>query len=173
METMQSKIHPDELVTSSRGRVYLIWAVLVPLGFVATHYYQMPQANRFWLLISIVGLGYMYRVMPLRVKQMRNIFLSWLVPISVGMVVSVAAFRVSDLNFLIAYLGAFWLIVMAAGYFFNGLFDAPAGWYWLAAVLNALLGLLCFTVNEFIAGQYLIASIVTAWSMLNLWLFRT
>lgn len=173
METLQSKIHPDELVMSSRGRVYLVWALLAPLGFVATHFNQMQNINRLWLAISIVGLGYMAKVMPLRVKQMRNIFLSWFVPITFGMIVSGAVFRIDSIGFLVEYLGVFWLGVMAAGYLSNGLYDRPAGWYWFAAAINVSAAVICLASIDALRMQYALAAIVTAWSMLNLWLFRT
>src|SRR3954467_1954208 len=81
------------MVSVPRGRVYLLWAVLLPIGFVATQYYQHHLINGLWTLISIIGLGYMYRVMPLRQSsQMRRVFASWLVPIVLGLGVSGAVF---------------------------------------------------------------------------------
>lgn len=142
---------------------------------MATHYNQRQSINGLWFIISIIGLGYMYKVMPMRIRQMRNIFAAWAVPIGVGMLVSGLVFKSFSVlaASLIVHLGAFWLVVMAVGYFLNGLVDRPAGWYWFAAGINLLAGMLCFTVDAFTAGQYLIAAIVSAWSMLNLWLFRT
>lgn len=173
METMDSKIYPSELVMTSRGRVYLAWALLVPFGFVATHFYQFQRINSLWLAISVIGLGYMAKVMPLRVKQMRNIFLSWLVPLAFGMIVSAAVFRVDSIGFLIEYLGVFWLGVMAVGYLLNGIFDRPSGWYLFAAAINILAATACLLSYDILLQQYLLAAIVSAWSMLNLWLFRT
>lgn len=163
------------LITVPRGRVYLLWAVLLPLGFVATHFYQQHAANALWAVISIVGLGYMARVMPLKqASQMRRIYASWLVPIGVGMGVSAVVFYVqTDVAAnLIAHLGAFWLGVMAVGFFCNGLVDPPRFWYFLAAAFNAVACAFCFTVQPFTEAQYLIAAAVSAWSMLSLWLFR-
>ena len=172
---MNSKIDWDFLFSDTRARVYLLWAVLAAGGFIVTHFYQRQQINGLWFLVSLVGLGYMYRVMPLRIKQMRNIFLAWLIPIVVGLAVSGFVFRFSSslAAALIANLGAFWLMVMAAGYFLNGLVDKPSTWYWFAAALNFIAGLFCFTVDSFTSAQYLVAAIVSAWSMLNLWLLRT
>ncbi len=163
------------LVTDTRARVYLVWAVLVPVGFVATHFYQRHLINALWTIIAVIGLGFMGRVMPLRVSQMRKIFAAWLVPIFVGLCVSGAVFYIdADWSLqLMGHLGAFWLGVMALGYFLNGLVDAPAGWYWFNAAVNAVASVACFILAPFEVGQFLIAAIVSAWSMVNLWLFRS
>lgn len=172
-EIMNEKIDWGFLVSDSRARVYLLWAVLTVVGFTTTHFFQRREINGLWLLIAIIGLGYMYKVMPLRVKQMKHIYVAWLVPITVGLVVSSLAFRVETLASLTGYLGAYWLVVLAVGYGLNGLVDPPSEWYWFAVGLNALAALLCFYIEPFTVGQYLIAAIVSGWSMLNLWLFRT
>ena len=171
---MNDKLDLQFLLGDTRARVYLLWAILAMGGFVATHYYQRQQINGAWFLISLIGLGYMYKVMPLRVKQMRNIFLSWAIPITVGMVVSAAVFYFqSDLaSSLIIHLGAFWLIILAAGYFLNGLVDPPSKWYWVAAGLNLVASILCFMSDGLLTSQYLIAAVVSGWSMMNLWIFR-
>ena len=163
------------LVTDTRARVYLLWAILAPLGFVATHFYQQYMINVLWAVIAIVGLGFMGKVMPLRVGQMRKIFAAWLVPIFLGMCVSGLVFYV-DATWayqLMGHLGAFWLGMLALGYFLNGLVDSPSGWYWLAVALNAVASVACFTLAPFEQGQYLVAAIVSGWSMVNLWLFRS
>lgn len=172
---MDHKIDWQYLFSETRARVYLVWAVLVPAGFIATHFYQRQQINGAWFLISLIGLGYMFKVMPLKVRQMRNIFLAWALPITLGLFVSGAVFYYQldpRAVTLMVNLGAFWLLVMALGYFLNGLVDAPSGWYWFAAGLNLVAAALCFTVDEFSSGQYLIVAVVSAWSMLYLWLFR-
>ncbi len=171
---MNDKLDINFLLSDTRSRVYLVWAFLATFGFVVTHYYQRQQINGAWFLISVLGLGYMYKVMPLRVKQMRNIFLSWAVPITVGMVVSGAVFYSNSklASNLILHLGAFWLVVMSVGYFLNGLVDPPSKWYWVAAGLNLAAGIICFMVDDLIVSQYLIAAVISAWSMLNLWIFR-
>lgn len=163
------------LVTATRPRVYLLWAVLVPLGFVATHFYQQRGINVLWTLISVIGLGFMWRTMPLKVRQMRHIFASWLIPVALGMAVSGAVFYVDApiAGELLAHLGAFWLGVMAVGYVWNGLVDPPSGWYWVAAILHAAASAACFMVEDLLPVQYLVAAIVSAWSMLNLWFFRS
>lgn len=170
---MQDTIDWKFLIQDSRAKVYLLWAFLSGAGFAATHYYQHKNINGVWTVISLIGLGYMAKVMPLKIKQMQHIYASWIVPIVIGMTVSGAVFYIDSWAGLIRYLGAFWLIVMATGYFLNGLVDPPSPVYWFAAVINLVVGLLCFMVGPFTEVQYLLAAIVSAWSMLNLWLLRT
>lgn len=170
---MNNTLDIEFLVADTRARVYLLWAILVSGGFTATHFYQTQQINALWFVLSATGLLYMYKVMPIRVKSMRNIFMAWLMPISIGIIVSGLAFKIAALAGIIEYLGAFWLLVMAVGYLLNGLADPPAGWYWFAVGINIAAGLTCFLFESFTASQYLIAAIVSGWSMLNLWIFRT
>ncbi|MFZ1324016.1 MAG: hypothetical protein WAQ57_02545 [Candidatus Saccharimonadales bacterium] len=170
---MNGRLSLRFLLNDTRSRVYLLWAVLVTAGFVATHYFQRKEINPVWAVISLTGLGYMLRVMPLRVRQMQHILISWTVPITTGMIISGLAFRTDIFAGIIPYLGVFWLIIMAAGYAWNGLVDGPGGWYYFAAVLNLFAAVLCYVLEPFLAVQYLIAAIVSAWSMLYLWLLRT
>lgn len=163
------------LTNTTRARIYLLWAFLAPAGFIATHFYQNRNINAVWTAIAIIGLSYMFKTMPMQVGQMRRIFLAWLAPITVGMITSSVVFYIDGAtaaNF-IAHLGAFWLLVMGAGYLLNGLVDPPSHWYWFAAVLNAAAGVACFAIDELLPSQYVIAAIVSAWSMLNLWIFRS
>lgn len=173
MHSMDETLDVKFLLSDTRARVYLLWAFLASGGFLATYFYQRNEINALWFVLSVIGLGYMFKVMPLKIKSMRNIFLAWLAPITFGMTVSGLAFKVESMAGIIPYLGAFWLLVMAAGYFLNGLVDSPSNWYWVAVVLNVVTGLACFFIEPFTAGQYLIAAIVSAWSMVNLWIFRT
>ncbi len=170
---MEDRLHVRDLWHESRAQVYLLWAALTGIGYIWTHYYQNKNINLIWFILSIIGLGFMYRVMPLRVGQMKQIFLAWLVPIGIGIGVSVLAVRTDLLPELVPYLGAFWLVVQAVGFIWNGLVDAPRRWYFVAAGLNLAAALLCYQVDAFIISQYLIAAIVTVWSMVNLWIFRS
>ncbi len=171
---MNDKVDIRYLLEDTRSRIYLLWAGLCALGFTAAHLSTNELGiNVFWVVLSLLGLGYMYKVMPLRVHQAKRIFNAWLWPISVGIVLSFVAFRVDLFADLAAYLGAVWLFVMAVGYLLNGLADPPSGWYWIAVAMNLVSGLLCIFVDGFSASQWLIAAIVSVWSMLNLWLFRT
>jgi hypothetical protein len=163
------------LFIETRARVYLLWKILATGGFVATHLHQRKTINPFWFTLSLIGLGYMYRVMPLKVRQMRQIFLAWLVPITIGMAVSGVVFYVHTpwAGDLIANLGAFWLVIMAVGYLWNGLVDPPSFWYYFAAFINFVAALLCYRYADWHSVQYLIAAVISAWSMLNLWLLRS
>jgi hypothetical protein len=38
-------------------RVYLVWAVIVFIGFIATHFHKLPDINHLWLVLSVIGLG--------------------------------------------------------------------------------------------------------------------
>jgi hypothetical protein len=170
----EDRINFGQLFETTRARVYFVWGVLATTGFVATHYYQNKNINAVWFVLSVIGMGYMYRVMPLRVKQMRTIFLAWLVPITFGMVVSGIVFYVQAqwAGYLIAHLGAFWMLVMAVGYLANGIVDPPGRLYWQAVAANVAGGVGCFMFGPLEPLQYVIAAIVTAWSMFSLWLFR-
>lgn len=170
---MDSKISLEVLLYETRARVYALWALLVGIGYVATHYYQNPNINVVWLVLSAIGFYYMYKVMPLSVSQMKQIYASWLIPITLGLVVSVIAARTSMLPELLGYLGAFWLAVQAVGFFWNGLVDGPAVWYYVAAAVNLLGALAIYSVDSLLIVQYLLAAIISVWSMLMLWVFRS
>jgi hypothetical protein len=170
---MDTKIDFRSLMYDSRARVYLLWAVLTGIGYVATHFYQQRAINILWVILSIIGLGFMYRVMPLGVKQMKRIFLSWLVPIGFGVVVSGLVFYLDGIAQLLGYLGAFWLLVQAVGFFWNGLVDPPSDWYYIVAAVNAVAAAACYLLDPLVSVQYLIAAVVTVWSMLMLWIYRT
>lgn len=170
---MNSLVDFRYLTTESRAQVYLIWAFITGIGYTGTHFYQNPNINFVWFVLSIIGLFYMYKVMPLRVKQMRNIFLSWLIPITVGLIVSVVAVRTDFFPELVGYLGAYWLLVSAVGYFWNGIFDSPSIWYYSASAINVVFAMVIYLYEPFLTGQYLLAGIVSVWSMLMLWIFRS
>lgn len=163
------------LFRQTRARVYFLWMLIVITGFVATHYHQRKTINPVWFSLALIGLVYMWRVMPMQVKQMRQILYAWLIPIAFGMAVSGLVFYVdsdSSAN-LIANLGGFWLLVMAVGYLWNGLVDPPTGWYYFAVLINVVAGLACIKLDSWRSVQYLIAAIISGWSMINLWLFRS
>lgn len=162
------------LFSDTRARVYLLWGVLTGIGFTLTHYFQLQVINIVWSILSAIGLGYMYKVMPMRIRQMKNIFYSWLVPICVGMIVSILIFHIDSLARFSRDLGIFWLIMMALGYFFNGLADSePRYVYWGAVVLNIGIAFCCLVFPSFRDVQYLLAAIVSVWSMTGLLLLRS
>jgi hypothetical protein len=162
------------LITATRARIYLLWAILVPAGFVATHFYQNRNIIYVWAAIALIGLGYMYRVMPLHVVQMRRIFMAWLVPIALGILLTGALLYIHQpwATNSIEHLGAIWMGIIAIGYLLNAAFDHPSGLYWFAAILNVGFGVACL-YDLFLPVQYLVAAIVSVWSLLFLWLFRS
>lgn len=115
----------------------------------------------------------MYKVMPMRVGQMKRIFYAWLIPITVGMIISGLVFVVSDLQRGIGYLGTIWLALMAIGYVWNGLVDRPMFWYVFAAAINVAAAWATFFYEPYIINQYLVAAVISFWSMANLWILRT
>jgi hypothetical protein len=161
------------LIQDSRAQVYLIWAAIVAVGYTSTHYYQNPNINFVWTALSAGGLYFMYKVMPLRVKQMRNIFLAWFVPILAGIFFSVISARGYALVELVGYLGVFWLVVSMVAFIWNGLVDRPATWYFIGAAMCAVAAAACYSNDILLVNQYLIAGIVSTWAMLNLFIFRT
>ncbi len=170
---MDDTVNFRDLWQDSRAKVYLLWAALTAVGYIATHYYQDKNINFVWFILSTIGLGYMYKIMPLRVVQMKRIFLAWLIPVSVGIAVSIVTVRLDIISQLVGYLGIFWLLVQAVGFVWNGLVDRPGFWYYIAAGLSISAAALCYFVDVFLSQQYLIAAIVTVWGMLNLWIYRT
>ncbi len=171
IEAMESTLDFDTLLNSSRARVYLLWAFLTGVGFTATHFYQNPNINIVWFVISAVGFFYMYKVMPLGVNQMKKIYLSWIIPVMIGLIISVVLVRTDASPSSIGYLGPIWLLVMASGYLWNGLSDNKGMWYYVAALVNAATAGIIYTNDNLLIGQYLIAAIVSVWSMLMLWVF--
>lgn len=169
---MNDKLSLQELFVNTRSRVYFLWAVLVAVGFVTTHYYQNPNINGVWFVLSAIGLGYMVRVMPLRVTQMKYIFASWLVPIAIGILISALAVRTRIAPELTGYLGPFWLVIMAAAYYWNGLVDAPGLWYYIIAAANLLSAAAIYASDSLLPVQYLLTAVISTWSMLMLWVFR-
>lgn len=161
------------LTHETRARVYLLWAVLTSIGYISTHYYQRPNINAVWFALSVVGLGYMFRVMPLKVIQMKRIFQSWFIPISLGLAFSVLAVRTDLIPEAIGYLGIFWMFVSSAGYALNGTVDPPSKWYFVAAAAHLAAGAACLLFDSLFEYQYLVAAVVSAWSLLCLWLFRS
>lgn len=160
------------MASTSRGKVYLLWAALVGIGFVWTHLYQNPNINIIWTVLSIVGFGYMYKAMPLKLEPMRRIYASWLIPVFIGMAWSVLAVRTDILPELVSYLGPFWLIVMAVGYIWNGLVDSPGLWYYIAGAVNVLAAIAIYLNSDLLEVQYLLIAVISIWSMLMLWVFR-
>ncbi len=151
-------------------RVYGVWAVLLLLGFGATHVFQVPAINLLWLVLSLVGLGYMVRQTSL--PEFRSAGLAhlyyvgyvWVLVIALGMVISVATFwGHTPLNALAQYLGVFWLIQMGIGHWLNGMVDPPRQPFWITGGIQVLAGILCWVLG--LDYQYLVAGVVGAGAM--------
>jgi hypothetical protein len=83
------------------------------------------------------------------------------------------SFNVTRLIDFTEKLGTFWLFVMAAGYVLNGLFDKPSTWYWVAAGVNIATAVSLISFHSLHSVQYLLAAVVSGWSLLMLWVFRS
>jgi len=160
------------LMIDTRARVYALWGILATGGFLATHFYQRHAINAIWTAVAVAGFWYMWQVMPGKVRQMRQIYAAWLVPVFIGLCISGLVFYVDAWTELIGHLGAFWLAVLAVGYFLNGVVDPPSDWYWFAAALNLAAAVACWRVEVLVADQYLVAALVSFFSMGALWWFR-
>jgi hypothetical protein len=170
---MENKIEFRELAQDSRGQVYLLWAAITGVGYVVTHYYQNQKINLVWLALVAIGFSVMAKIMPMRVKQMKQIYGSWLIPITIGLVLSILSAQGVFLPELIGHLGAFWLFVQAVAFFWNGLVDSPSKWYYVTAGINLYAAGAVYLLDDLLAVQYLIAAVIAVWSMLMLFIFRT
>lgn len=155
-------------------RVYLVWAIIVFAGFIATHFYQLPEINYLWLILSVIGLGYM----GLLLKQMRfweqkllYIALLWLLTIAFGLTISTIIFVYEPLGEMSAYLGIFWLFLMGLAHILNRVVD-PSLVYLQSGGIQILTGAICFIFEPLLSIQYLAAGLVGALAMVWLILFR-
>ena len=155
-------------------RVYLVWGVILLVGFLATHFHQEPNINILWLLLSLVGLGYMVRQTSLpefrRHSGLAHLYyvgFVWVLVIALGMLVSVVPFvGRTPLNGLAQYLGIFWLAQMGLGHGLNGLVDPPRWPYWVTAGGQVLAALVCLGWG--MDYQYLVAGGVGSLAMVVL-----
>lgn len=148
-------------------KLFLVWAILIFLGFVATHFYQDPNINGVWVVLSLIGFYFMYKYMPLASPKMRNILILWIVVVGFGMLVSAAVFRVPSLSYLIDYLGVFWLILMGIGSLLNAIWYTPR-LFILSGIMQIAAGLFILFTPSLLIYQYLIAAVVGAAGMLVL-----
>lgn len=161
------------LLKDHRAQVYLLWAVIVASGYLILHVDPDDSHIMGWLVASAIGFAYMLYVMPLRHVRMQLIFAGWLIPIGIGFILTIAAFKNEALAGLIPYLGVLWAVLQAAGFAFNGLVDPPSRWYLVGAVSHILLAVVLIMVPAFLSMQYALLAVITTWAMLNLWLFRS
>jgi hypothetical protein len=155
-------------------RVYLVWAIAILIGFVATHFHQLPDINKLWLFLSALGLAYMgfsLKQLHFRDRTLVWIGLLWFFTIAFGMTISILAFVIEPLGQLSASLGVFWLGLMGLAHLFNGAVDRSYI-YWLTGSAQILTSTLCLVVEPLQLLQYLIAGAMGSTAMLMLILFR-
>lgn len=155
-------------------RVYLVWAMIIALGFVSTQFHQLPDINNLWLLLSFIGLGYMaIALLQLKLPNLQLIYIGliWLLTIGFGLFMSIAAFMYEPLGELTAYLGSFWLLLMGVGLGLNSLVDRSPT-YLIFGGIEILFGIACYLFDPLILWQYLIAGGVGAIAMLGLIIYR-
>ncbi len=168
---------PDSTIRLYWGicrRVYLVWAIVILIGFVATHFHQLPDINYLWLLLSVTGLtymGFLLKQLQFRDRTLVWIGLLWLFTIGFGLVTSILAFVIEPLAELGAFLGVFWLGLMGLAHGFNGIIDRSR-MYWLTGITQILASILCFAVEPLQSLQYLMAGVIGSIAMLMLILFR-
>jgi hypothetical protein len=165
------------MAVSSQGwnvcqQVYALWSVILGVGFGATHFFPRVEINGLWLILSLLGLGYMIVLAQHpqnRSASLRSTGWVWLYTISLGMVLSVLPFmHLSSLGFLGAYLGAFWLLQMGIGHVLNGWVNPPSGPYLLTGGIQVLAGLACLVLEPLQSYQFLVAGGVGTAAMLLL-----
>ena len=155
-------------------RVYLVWAIIVFIGFVATHFYQRPEINYLWLFLSLIGLGYMgffLKKISFRDVQLLYIGLVWLLTIAFGLAVSMITFVYEPLGEMSAYLGIFWLFLMGLAHGFNGIVDRSY-LYLITSSIQILAGAVFLIFEPIQTMQYLAAGIVGSAAMVGLILYR-
>lgn len=143
-------------------RVYLVWAIVILVGFVATHFHQLPDINHLWLLLSVLGLGHMgfeLKHLQFRDRTLITIGVLWLLMIGFGLIISAIVFKIEPLAELSTYLGIFWLGLMGLAHLFNGMVDR-SNVYWLTGGVQIITGVLCFTVESLQPWQYLFAGFI-------------
>lgn len=164
-------------------QVYLVWAAIIFLGFTGTHLYQVPEINWLWLILSVIGLGFMilqlfYQFQHPQFQDPGMAHLSfigmvWTLTIALGMTASVLPFLGVDLlTNLPRYLGVYWLFQMGMGHILNGMVNPPGRIYWLTGTLHYGVGIICLFWGGALSIQYLIAGGVGAFTLLILFLFR-
>jgi hypothetical protein len=155
-------------------RVYLVWAIIVFTGFIATHFYQRPGINYLWLALSLMGLGYMnFQLQQMRYREPALLYIGllWLLTIAFGLIVSVMAFVYEPLANMIAYLGIFWLFLMGLAHILNRVVD-PSRAYLISGGFQILAGAICFIFEPLLPMQYLVAGLVGGLAMVWLIVFR-
>ncbi len=158
-------------------RVFLVWALVILVGFVFTYMSLAlgpSTINLVWVGLALIGLVYSKMQMSFSEKAFRNIFLAWTVIIVGGIALSHSMYYWPPLLMYSQYLGAIWLGLMALGHAVTGLIDKKKV-YILTTLLQLIAGvcivLLLPSVPALFVLQYLIAGLVGAAAMLLLILY--
>jgi len=152
----------------------LVWAIIVFIGFIATHFYQLPGINYLWLVLSLIGLGvmgFLLKQMHFQELKLLYIGLLWLLTVAFGLTISAIAFVYEPLAEMSAYLGIFWLFLMGLAHILNKIVD-PSRAYLISGGLQILTGTICFIFEPLQTMQYIAAGVVGALAMVWLILFR-
>ena len=145
-------------------KIFLVWAILLLIGFGATHFYPAPRVNILWTILALFGLGYMKSQLPFAQRAYRHIFLTWLIIIVLGLIISASSFYYPPLYFLLAYLGIFWLLLLGIGHLSTGLITKRKKFY-KTALAHGIAAILIAMVPAFFGVQYLAAGVVASLSM--------
>jgi len=124
---------------------------VILIGFVATHFHQLPDINILWLILSSLGLAYMgflLKRLQFRNRTLVRIGLLWLFTIALGMAISILTFILPPLAELSLYLGVFWLGLMGIAHVLNGMVDrSPI--YGMTGGIQVLAGVLCLWSSRY------------------------
>ena len=152
-------------------KVFMLWAVIVLVGFLGTQYDQSSpeKVNGIWVVLSLVGLAYMKMKMSFQYADLKKIYLTWLVLIFAGIAYSEWIFY-SAYAPISQYLGGIWLFIMALGHAITGLIDKKK-LYVGTTLLQVVAGFAVIYSPELAPNQYLVAGIVGALSMIALVLY--
>lgn len=145
-------------------KVFAYWGVVILVGFIATHFYQIENINYLWIVTSLIGLYLMYKYMFNKNRPLNRTFWIWVVLLVFGNLVSVGIFYIDTLVFLAGYLGVFWLFLMGIGHVLTALTFGRRDFY-VTGGLQILAAMLCMNVFELSVYQYIVAGVVGSLSM--------
>ena len=149
--------------------VFLVWAIAELIGWLLTHFvFPDLRANWVWLVLSVLAFVPMVMYMPWKQPKMRAILLLWLITVAFGMAVSIFAFYIPALAFVIGWLGAFWLILMGVAFLIDAIWWSPIQCI-IGGVLQIIAGLAVIVFPaSLLVNQYLVAAFAGTLGMLVL-----
>ncbi len=155
------------MLKNTRYKVYLLWAGILFVGFLATNAYQSENINGVWFLFSVIGVGYMLRVMPLQSKIMKAIFINWIAVIVLGLFISFLVFHLQALASLQITLGVFWMILLSLGFIINGFIEKKPQYYFGASIMF-IPAIAVMLFSSLIVAQFVMAALGTSLAMIYL-----